>query len=197
MEKMLRTLRISEQQVLATTLLPSTLDEVNYRQEVTRGLINVSDEVFSFFMELYTFVNSLTTTQMYSIHIANFNLFCRGQIQSESSLLEKWMSLFQVKSDSDDDDSIVVMMLELYEMITEYFLRICISDSLVILKESIHERRNKPSEQRWRHLANASLNHQARKLSIQKQILKRSQSINAPFAVKSVSGIHQQNRKRA
>ena len=80
MHRLLKSLRISDEQVLKETQVPNSICEIEYRQGPYRGLFYVSDDLFKFFLKLHNLTQSLLTPGASHLAGENIHLVARGQI---------------------------------------------------------------------------------------------------------------------
>ena len=80
MHRLLKSLRISEEQVLKETRVPNSICEIEYRQRPSRGLFHVSDDVFKFFVKLHNLTHKFVTHGAFHLAGETIHLVARGQI---------------------------------------------------------------------------------------------------------------------
>lgn len=136
LHKLLKSLRISEEEAINATENPESLLEVEFRQGPSRGLIHMSDSVFSFFLDLHNCIQRFMTPKAFHLGGENVHLFIRGKLLEDDDIFLTWMDLFSV-SDDDDDDTFSSMLIELFELVSEHFLRISIVEGLHTFKTEI------------------------------------------------------------
>ena len=60
-------------------------------------------------------------------------------------LIQKWRNLFEVEDGEDENEVFLVMLFELYDVITEHLLRISLAEAVTKFKESIPRTKKKKS----------------------------------------------------
>jgi hypothetical protein len=80
-------LESTEYQLLETSEDIESLDEIMRKQNVRKGLTNISDKCFNFFLLLDKKIRLLETTANIDIHGTNFHSFVISQLQKDESLL--------------------------------------------------------------------------------------------------------------
>ena len=134
-QKMLQFFRIKEDEALCND--PSML-EIAYKQGPSRGLTIVSDEMFQFFITLNTLVQSSLSSSHFHLHGENIFIYCRNVVDSNEDILKMWMKLFGDFEDPDLEDEIfLTLVLEIFNDITEHFIRIAFVDALKYFKSTI------------------------------------------------------------
>ena len=137
MHRLLKTLRISEEQVVKETQVPDSISEIEFRQGPSRGLLHVGDDVFQFFVKLHNFTQKLVNHEAFHLAGENIHLVARGQIFTNLELSSAWMDLFADTEHNNDDETFNSMVVELYELVAEHFLRISIIEGLHSFKTAI------------------------------------------------------------
>ncbi|XP_052255849.1 uncharacterized protein LOC127861420 isoform X2 [Dreissena polymorpha] len=134
-EKMLKALTTSEDGVDPRD---SSMSEIEFKQNKSRGLTVVSDELFIFFKNLHSALQTQLTSENLHKHIDRIHTICRNHIDYKSNLLGSWIGLFSsVQDDSIEDEILLVLLAELYQAISEHFIKLSIVDSLKHFKRSI------------------------------------------------------------
>ncbi|XP_063400158.1 uncharacterized protein LOC134684780 [Mytilus trossulus] len=138
-QKILKTLTLSEEEITRTTSDRGSLQEIEYKQNpgATRGLLHVSDDVFHFFTDLHIQVQKQLTDSNLHLNLDNIHLKCRNFILQNNVLIQKWIELFEYQEDDDENEVFLIMLFELFEIITEHFLRISLADAITKFKEAI------------------------------------------------------------
>ena len=79
------------------------------------------------------------------LHLDNIHLECRHFILENNLLLQQWIDLFE-STEGDENEVFLIMLIELFEVITEYFLRISLSEAItkLNLKRPYQEQKSKP-----------------------------------------------------
>lgn len=134
-ERMLKTLSVSEDSV---DINDPSLAEIENKQYKSRGLTIVSNEVFEFFKSLHKSVQSVLNTENLHLNLDKIHQACRNAIDSDCNLLSDWISLFVVKETEELEDEIVLVLIsEIFQSVTEHFVKLSIVDSLKMFKRSI------------------------------------------------------------
>lgn len=134
-EKMLKTLSVSDDSV--DTNDPSLM-EIENKQYKSRGLTIVSNDVFEFFKALHKSVQTVLNTENLHLNLDKIPQTCRNAIDSDCKLLSYWISLFVVKETEEFEDEIMLVLIsEMYQSVTENFVKLSIVDSLNMFKRSI------------------------------------------------------------
>ena len=148
-EKMLKTLTMTEDK---TDPKDPTMLEITYKQNKRHGLTIVNDELFDFFKTLHIGLQNILSTKNMHLHLHNNHIICRDSIDKTFDLLSKWINLFENKEESNFEDEILLdLITDLYQSVSEHFIRLSIVDSLKQLKRSIPRKTNKLLELKFRH----------------------------------------------
>ena len=134
MHRLLKSLRISKEQVLKETQVPESLCEIEYRQRPFRGLFHVSDDVIQFLVKLHNLTQKLVTHGAFHLTCESIHLVARGQVFHNQELSSAFMDLFPEADDINDDDTFISMIVEL---VAEHFLRFSIIEGLHSFKTAI------------------------------------------------------------
>lgn len=143
---MLLTLRSPEAEVMETTLDHASLEYVSFKQGATHGLVHMSDNVFSFFLNLYRKISHLhTTTNMHTYMESLLNL-TQNEIGQDDTLLGQFFRLFEFENDAPAEDDteqelIVHLVIDLYSMVTDHFNRVHFAELLHRFKQEIPKRK--------------------------------------------------------
>jgi len=144
-QRLLKTLTLTEEQVMNSTDDKDSLSEIEFKQGASRGLLHVSDSVFHFFLDLHTHVQKHLGTDSLHVNLGNIHLYCRERIMAEESLFQSWIDLFseqdEQKEQDDEDEIFLSMLFELFQLVSEHFLRISIAERIQALKESIPKKK--------------------------------------------------------
>ena len=71
------------------------------------------------------------------LHLDNIPLECRHFILENNLLLQQWIDLFEYIEEGDENEVFLIVLIELFEVVTEYFLRISLSEAITKFKEAI------------------------------------------------------------
>jgi hypothetical protein len=144
-QQLLSSLRISEEEITSTTEIPDSLLELKFRQGDGKHVFQVSDQVFSFFTSLNQKVQIFLTDESFHIYGKDVHTKCRSFIKYNDCLVQKWCNLFEddvaVKDgdpiDENIDEIFTALLLDMYEMIVEYFIKIALSNAIKRFKANI------------------------------------------------------------
>ena len=147
---LLSKLQANESQLLEKTQFRASLNETLEKQGATRGLTHINDETFEFFTILYKKV--MLYEHFDYLHIYGDDLInvIRQILYNDDDLMKMWFHLFNnanCKDDpKDEDDDLLALVttsfqLELYYLITMYFLKIAHSEMLLKFKETVKEKK--------------------------------------------------------
>jgi hypothetical protein len=87
-------------------------------------------------------VQTQLTERNLHLHLDNIHLECRHFISENNLLLQQWIDLFEY-TEGDENEVFLIMLIELFEVITEYFLRISLSEAISKIKEAIPRTKSK------------------------------------------------------
>ena len=140
--RLLKTLRITEEEAKKMTNEPESMFEIYYKQEPSRGLLNVPDSVFKFFLSVNSLLQKLLSPEAFHLYGERIHVISRHRLLANETLLEIWLDLFSGQCASEpenrDEDELYIMMLsELLEFVVEYFLRISLVEGLYNFKTEL------------------------------------------------------------
>ena len=138
-QRLLTGLRVSEQHIIASTSEPASLSEIDNKQSATRGLFHVPDKVFSFFTKLHSTAQRYLSPSQFDEHQEKTFTACRDRVFGDPQLLVLWSDLFPVEDSCTDQDNELAQALvhELYNQVSEHYLRVCFVDALHEVKEKL------------------------------------------------------------
>jgi len=138
-QKLLKTLTVTEEEMTKTADDRSSLQEVEFKQKTgaSRGLLYVNDSVYYFFTDMHKQLQSQLSESNLHLYLENIHLRCRNFLMHNDILIQKWINLFEVEDEEDENAVFLIMLFELYEVITEHFLRISLAEAVTKFKESI------------------------------------------------------------
>ncbi|XP_061171689.1 uncharacterized protein LOC133181165 [Saccostrea echinata] len=134
-QAILQKLRIKEEDVNTND---QTVLEIKAKQGESRGLTIVSEPVFKFFISLHRAIQSSLTIEHINFHTENIHQFLRNKIDENYSLIQEWISICKIPTDSDIEDEIVLqLIIELFQDISEHFIKLSLVDSLKEFKRQV------------------------------------------------------------
>lgn len=138
-QRLLACLRISESDLMATTSEPQSLEEINSKQSASKGLFHIPDPVFHFFLQLHTLVGKHLSPAYFNLYRKRTFFMCRDVIFGAQNLKSVWLALFPEDDTSDEIEKTLSESLvqELYEQVSEHYLRISFVDALHLIKEKL------------------------------------------------------------
>ena len=134
--QILSVLRISEVTVYEETSDVTSLKEIDWKQGVSRGLWHVDDKVYQFFISLHATLAPLVTSEVFNLHVEDMHPYLQNRVYGDATLKDKWNSLF-VLTDHEATSLDESCLLDLYELVTDHYVKILLGDNLTILKESL------------------------------------------------------------
>ena len=135
--QLLQTFRIREEEV--NSEMRDSMQEIELKQGLTRGLTVVSDKVFAFFVQLNNVVQNELTTDRFHLHSYNLFTICRGIVRTHEEILASWMELFEMSAATEEieEDIFLTLVMDLFDDITDYFIRIAFSEGLRHFKRTV------------------------------------------------------------
>ena len=135
--QLLKTFRIREEDV--NSEMRDSMQEIEFKQGLTRGLTVVSDKVFAFFVQLNDELQNELTTDRFHLHSYNLFTICRGIVRTHEEILASWMELFEMSAATEDieEDIFLTLVMDLFDDITDYFIRIAFSEGLRHFKRTV------------------------------------------------------------
>jgi hypothetical protein len=116
-------LESTEYQLLETSEDTESLDEIMHKQNVRKGLTNISDKCFNFFLLLDKKIRLLETTANIDIHGTNFHSFVISQLQKDESLLNAFNSQFSTQISQEEAKTLQNEFISKYSMMSLCQLR--------------------------------------------------------------------------
>jgi hypothetical protein len=140
--KILNSLKQEEQNILACTVEPDSLLDVSRRQNMNRGLTNISDSLFHFFIKLTDKCLNLLSGKNFNKMGSELFTKCQNEILSSLSLYEEFVNKCCTEKDQADQLSDsgtdvgelmssmtlqVVQIENIYRHIIKYFLMVMLN----------------------------------------------------------------------
>ena len=112
------------------------------KSTINRGLLNVPDSVFKFFLSVNSLLQKLLSPGAFHLFGERIHVISRHKLLANETLLEIWLDLFcgQCASEpenSDEDELYIMMLSELFEFVVEHFLRISLVEGLYNFKTEL------------------------------------------------------------
>ena len=138
-QRLLSSLRISEAEICESTEEPASLSEVQRKQSPGKGLYHIPDTVFGFFMQLHEIANKHLSSSCFHLHGKMTFTSCREAIFSNKDLQSEWLKLFGKVESNDERETELsdCLISELYQQVSEHFLRISFVEALHTVKEQL------------------------------------------------------------
>ena len=120
--RLLKTLRISEDEAKKITEEPGSMYEIDYKQGPSRGLLHIPDSVYHFFLSVNSFLLQLLSPSAFHFYREKIYTVVRHKLFANEKLLELWMNLFNAQSAADDegtdeDELYILMVSELFQFV--------------------------------------------------------------------------------
>ena len=103
-----------------------SLYETERKQNMQKGLTNISDDAHNFFMILDQKIRKLEMTANLNLYGSNFSIFLHSELNSDNLIFESWKNLFMPSLDQNTYKS----------LLDEILLKYC-SMSLAQLRKNI------------------------------------------------------------
>ncbi|XP_064643629.1 uncharacterized protein LOC135497726 [Lineus longissimus] len=148
-------LKVKEQDIFASSEFMDSLEETAFRQGPGRQLVNISDEAFKFFCDLFLLLGRTFSPERYHIFGENLLAIARNTAQENQSLMHKWFTLFDFITPHDEaedegmEDMFLVTLNDLYYSISYHFTRIMFKEMLFLLKEDLPRKKKQALCFRW------------------------------------------------
>jgi hypothetical protein len=141
-QRLLSKLRVSEEEITSTSQLPNSLHELKMRQGEGKHLFHISDDVFNFFLSLNKKLQCHLSDKAFHYDGKNIHCKCKLAIQSDEIMEKEWCDLFDEAPGIDDSNENAIeiftaVLLDLNEMMTDYFIKIALSNGLKRFKSTI------------------------------------------------------------
>jgi hypothetical protein len=111
--KCLEELVVTEEEIFQITTDLSSLMDVKIKQNILKGLTNVTDSCFQFFLDLDDRIRRLETMENLNIYSKNLYTFILNEVYESQPLKEKWIALF-----SDKEQNIILSLFN--EAVSKY-----------------------------------------------------------------------------
>lgn len=95
-----------------------SLEETSRRQNVRKGLTNITDQSFNFFMLLDKKIRLIETSTNIDLHGSNFHSFVISQLQSDQLLLKSFCDQFEVHVEKDDAQVLFSDIVQKYSLMS-------------------------------------------------------------------------------
>lgn len=140
--QLLKTLRITEEEAKKLTNEPDSMSEIYHKQGPSRGLLNVPDSVFEFFLSVNSVLQKLLSPEAFHLYGERIHVISRHKLLANETLLEIWLDLFCGQcacepENSDEDELYIMMLTELFQFVIEHFLRISLVEELYHFKTEL------------------------------------------------------------
>lgn len=140
-QQLLSKLRVSEEEITSTSEEPDSLNEIKMRQGEGKHLFHVSDDVFHFFCTLNKKLQCHLTDTAFHYYGKNVHFKCKLAIKSDEILVREWCDLFNETHGVDESENAIEVftsvILDLFDMITDYFIKVALSNGLKRFKSTI------------------------------------------------------------
>lgn len=137
-QAMLKSFRVSEQDVDTSE---DTMNEIQYKQGPSHGLTIVSEPVYNFFVMLNQVTQKSLSAKHFHLYYEDLHTKCRDAVDSDNTLIDTWISLFQnvnLGADSEiEDELFLTLIMERFRDVTEHFVRIAFVDALRHFKTTV------------------------------------------------------------
>lgn len=143
-------LESTEYQLLETSEDTESLDEIMRKQNVRKGLTNISDKCFNFFLLLDKKIRLLETTANIDIHGTNFHSFVISQLQKDESLLNAFNSQFSTQISQEEAKTLQNEFISKYSMMSLCQLRKSYLKDMKSQKTEAHRKQIKMREKSGR-----------------------------------------------
>ncbi|KAK3085569.1 hypothetical protein FSP39_005429 [Pinctada imbricata] len=138
----------SEEESKSSSSAVESFKEIDYKQGPSKGLLNVNDTVFNFFINLHKLVQIHLTASDFHIYLDKLHLHLRTVVFTEEEIFRDWTKLFE---DCDDE-----ILHDMFESVCEYFIRISLSEGLHNFKESIPKKKKQALRSKLKALSERS-----------------------------------------
>lgn len=95
-----------------------SLEETSRRQNVRKGLTNITDQSFNFFMLLDKKIRLIETSTNIDLHGSNFHSFVISQLQSDQLLFKSFCDQFEVHVEKDDAQVLFGEIVQKYSLMS-------------------------------------------------------------------------------
>ena len=93
-----------------------SLADVQYKQNVNRGLTHISDKFFSFFKNLYLASAPHLHEDYFHLHQSNTNKELVIHLNKNSEILRDWFDLFTFATDEEDEVAHEILLCALLDI---------------------------------------------------------------------------------
>lgn len=115
---LLHHLEASEHQLMQRSEDKESLEETSRRQNVRKGLTNITDQSFNFFMLLDKKIRLIETSTNIDLHGSNFHSFVISQLQSDQLLFKSFCDQFEVHVEKDDAQVLFGEIVQKYSLMS-------------------------------------------------------------------------------
>ena len=143
-QKILSKLKVSEAVIKETSHDIASLVVTEKQQQGTRGLINVHDDTFMFFLNLHSKIQAMCGFDSFNLNVERLHFSIRNHILQDEVLLQDWINLFDeapLEGLNIEGEMIWLLLDELFEIVVGKYINILFSDNLHLFKESIPRRK--------------------------------------------------------
>ena len=133
---------MSEEEITSASQLLNSLHELKMRQGEGKHLFHISNDVFNFFLSLNKKLQCHFSDKAFHYYGTNIHCKCKLAIKSDEILVKEWFDLLNEAPGIDDSNENAIevftaVLLDLYEMMTDYFIKIALSNGLKRFKSTI------------------------------------------------------------
>ena len=141
-KSLLEKLEIGEADIFDSTCDVLSLQETEERQGIRRGLLNVTDAMYKFSLNMFNKSSKFVSERTLGDHSEDFFDEVLRNVQDDGDLLQEWFDLFGQAQSSILSDLHECMIMDLFDSITRYFVKIEVSD---FIKQYRTNKRNNAS----------------------------------------------------
>ena len=133
---------MSEEEITSASQLLDSLHELKMRQGEGKHVFHISNDVFNFFLSLNKKLQCHLSDTAFHYYGTNMHCKCKLAIQSDEIMVKEWCALFDEAPGIDDSNENTIevftaVLLDLNEMMTDYFIKIALSNGLKRFKSTI------------------------------------------------------------
>ncbi|XP_069103899.1 uncharacterized protein [Argopecten irradians] len=146
-QNLLKQLQIQETDMAESTDQDS-FAEIEFRQGASRGLRIVNDSVFNYFLKLNSVLQVYMSPESFHLHGEKIHIVCRQGLGDNEDLLDEWIQLFSNTLDDTEDEVFLSLLLDLYSVVNEHFVRIALLEGLHTFKTLIPRKKKQALRQK-------------------------------------------------
>ena len=121
-------LQEDEQYILANSTDPGSLYDIYRKQNINRGLTNISDNLFHFFLNLSQVALTLMTTENFNKHGRDFFEHSKKELSENQDLLRQFSSVIQSQCvNLEESNTTRRILVNIFKKIVKSYLMILVS----------------------------------------------------------------------